>query len=1052
MATSLLELSAKKDTLTMPKAVKKRDGRIETFNPDRITNAIYAAFESIGQNDITKAKLCADETIKTLNETKNNVPHIDQINAVNIESLKKLGFIEAANSYERFSKNRKQIRVLGAQQGKGSTDGFLMITSITEETAQPWSRQRIIISLINEADIDLQTAERIAKDVENKIILSKYSFLTTQLIREIAHTEILKRKLHEAAEKYRNFSIPRFDLEEILFVKNKENSNIQINNPEAVNFTIAGRIGKDYALNTVFSRDVADSHTAGSIHIHDLDLPTRVYCSAHSLEYIKKFGLVLDNLQTASGPAKHTETLTGHINTFFAAMQTFYAGALGLGYINIFYAPLIQADLEELAFNKLNTLTERFTKMKQENKDSNIASILDKQIKTLNEQMKKNPLVLLSDKEIDDFMVQRGQELIFAASQNAFSRGGQTLFIDFNVHTGVPSYLTDTLSIEPGGKYAIWRNGKKYPLKERRLEQKTVSGYPLMELIDPETEKVLMREKTETEEHGQSIIQEWFLKKGEKPVTYGDYDNLAKRFALNLLKIWRKGDKNGQPFSFPKCDLHINEDTFSDPVQKEIMDLASQIASENGTPYFIFDRDEISLAACCRLRTTITDNYVLKHPESIRFCGFQNVTLNLPQAAYKAARAGNKSFEGFSQELDKILETAIKAHLQKRNFIKKLQNPGSPQWLPGKESLDGMPYINIDKATYIIGIIGLNEVVQFLTGKELHEQTNEEFEKTSLKIVAHLYHKVKEYEKEIGLKFSIEESPAESATRRMSKIDRLYYPESEHLIKGDIETDRTYYTNSIHIRPDAPIDLISRIETQSKFHPAIESGAIIHAFIGDEEPDPNAITELVKYSFEQTQCAQLTISPEFTVCRKCCSTHRGLYESCPSCENSDKTTLKAMTRIVGYFSFIDNWNPSKQAEREDRAKGKYSISDQSQKFYVSPSLTNKEQGITAFVFGKADCPLCNDLTAVNEFKQTATQYGKTFNIKSYDVQTVDGLCSAMLGDANLSALPNLLILDENSEIVYRAQTRYEKGTVKKIDYNHANSSLAKHLQLSELTK
>ena len=26
----------------------------------------------------------------------------------------------------------------------------------------------------------------------------------------------------------------------------------------------------------------------------------------------------------------------------------------------------------------------------------------------------------------------------------------------------------------------------------------------------------------------------------------------------------------------------------------------------------------------------------MKHPESIRFCGFQNVTINLPQAAYRA--------------------------------------------------------------------------------------------------------------------------------------------------------------------------------------------------------------------------------------------------------------------------------------------------------------------------------------------------------------------------------------------------------------------------------
>ena len=43
--------------------------------------------------------------------------------------------------------------------------------------------------------------------------------------------------------------------------------------------------------------------------------------------------------------------------------------------------------------------------------------------------------------------------LIFSCSQSAFSRGGQTLFLDFNVHTGVPSYMRDTEAIGPSGKH-----------------------------------------------------------------------------------------------------------------------------------------------------------------------------------------------------------------------------------------------------------------------------------------------------------------------------------------------------------------------------------------------------------------------------------------------------------------------------------------------------------------------------------------------------------------------------------------------------------------------
>ncbi len=1028
------------------KAVKKRNGKIEEFSVSRIEDALIAAFESIGRTDIQNAKNVAAETINTLLEN-DRVPSVDDINRVNIETLAKMGFSDVAFSYQRYSSERSKIRVLGAQKAKGSTDGFLMVTSISQEISQSWNREKIILSIINETDLDFNTAERIAKEVENKLILSKFPFVTTQLIREIAHTEILKRGLNSASDRYKNFSVPRSDLEEVLFSKNKENSNIQMNNPEAVNFTISGRISKEYALSAIFSRKIAQAHTSGMIHLHDLDLPTRVYCSAHSLEYLKKYGLNLDNLQTASGPAKHTQTLTGHLNTFFAAMQAFYAGALGVGYVNIFYAPLIRFDLEEIATKKFEAMMQHSQDVKDrvgENNQVLLEALID-QRNELKKNFEADPIGILSEQEIDDFMIQKGQELIFAASQNAFSRGGQTLFIDFNIHTGVPSYLKDTLAVEPGGVYAIRRNGKKVCLIERKQDEKLASGYHLIELLDPKTKKVLMKEKIKDNNGSQELVQEWFLKKNEKPVTYGDYDSLAKRFAGNLLQVWRKGDLHGQPFAFPKCDLHISEETFSDPEQLELLNLASEISSENGTPYFIFDRDEVSLAACCRLRTAISDNYVLKHPESLRFCGFQNVTINLPQAAYRAAREGAKNLDGFFAKLDEAMEIVVQAHLEKKAFIEKIQKPGLPQWLTGKPCCDGVPYIDIDKATYIIGIIGLNEVIEFLTGKELQDQTSEEFKNYSLKTIAHMNAKAKEYSAKLGLKFSLEESPAESAARRMSKIDLSNYKESESLIKGSIENDQTYYTNSIHVRADAPVDLISRIEMQSRFHPAIESGAIIHAFIGEEKPNPNAITYLVKKTYENTQTAQITISPEFTICKKCSTTHRGLFDKCPSCGNDDRMSLKNMTRIVGYYSFIDNWNPSKRSELEARHNGYYSVMNAGALSNNIPKFVNNSNGILAVNIGIKNCPLCEDLKSVSSFRTVASKYDVDFNIESHEADTEDGLATAMLLGVNLSALPALFLFGADSELIFKGETKSKGGIPQPIDMKEVKKAMINYL-------
>ena len=54
--------------------------------------------------------------------------------------------------------------------------------------------------------------------------------------------------------------------------------------------------------------------------------------------------------------------------------------------------------------------------------------------------------------------------------------------------------------------------------------------------------------------------------------------------------------------------------------------------------YFVFDRGGVAkLSECCRLSFELTpeDLNEAKHPWKMRYCALQNITLNLPRAAYK---------------------------------------------------------------------------------------------------------------------------------------------------------------------------------------------------------------------------------------------------------------------------------------------------------------------------------------------------------------------------------------------------------------------------------
>jgi len=804
----------------MTQTIKKREGQLVEFDKKKITEAIFTAMLAAGEKNKTISEKVAEQVIIKLEKRfKDKIPQVEEVQDIVEEVLIREGMVKVAKAYilyrDRRSRIRESLKVRKkVENHESTTDLSLLVSTPTSENIFHWDRNKIVQALVKEAELPLNISTKIAKAVEKKIVDLGLSEISTSLIRELVDNELFTRGYEHKWRKQKIIGIPAFDLKQLFLSKSKENSNIGNNNPEAINLTIAENTIKQYMLQEVFSKEISNAHLKGWIHIHDLGYP-RIYCSGHSLEFLKKYGLELENLDTSSAPARHTRTLTGHLNTFLASMQAYYAGALGIGYLNIMYAPF---------------------------------------------------LVNLPFKEIK----QEAQYLIFSGSQNAFSRGGQSLFLDFNVHLGIPHYLKNIPAIGPGGKYT----GKNY----------------------------------------------------------GEYEKESQLFLRALMEVWREGDCHGKVFAFPKMDLHIDSKSFENPEQKELLKYACEIASENGSPYFIFDRDDISLAACCRLKTEITDQEMILHPEKLRFAGIQNVTINLPQCAYRAF-PNNKiseplldinnadSIELFLEKIDQALCLAVQAHLQKKKFLKMMmENLSGPLWQIGKTAQDGKPYVDLDKGTYLIGLIGLNEAVQHITGKQLHE--SEDVFKLGLKIVSFMSLKCREYSEKFNLKLSLEESPAESAAGRLAKIDLREFPDSKKVIKGNSNEDESYYTNSIHFAASAPVDLITRIIKQSKFHPLIKSGAIIHAFVGESRPSPESIYNLIKKVWEHTQCSQLTISPEFTICNTCSEVSRGLQENCNGCGSKD---VYGVTRIVGYYSKITNWNKNKIGELKDRHSGNYRV-------------------------------------------------------------------------------------------------------------------------------
>lgn len=448
------------------------------------------------------------------------------------------------------------------------------------------------------------------------------------------------------------------------------------------------------------------------------------------------------------------------------------------------------------------------------------------------------------------------RKLITDFSAQAIARGGQGIFSDLNIYFEVPKHFENT--------EAIGRNG-------------TYTGK-----------------------------------------TYREYKDIAQEFAKAMFEVYLEGDGSGRPFFFPKPIVHITEKFFKEEKHEDFLKLICLVAADKGNTYFAFDRGETAkISECCRLsfKLEYSDFQDAKHPWKMRYSALQNVTINLPRISYRS----NREEKSFFENLEKALELAALAHRQKREFIVSLLEEGNS----GPLSLlarvrDGESYLRMRRVTHLIGILGLNEAVQYYLGKELHE--NPQALKLGLKIISFIKVKCDELSEKYNMKFVLEQTPAESTAYRFAKLDLQHFnKQTREVIKGNFDNQEIYYTNSTYFNVAFPMNPIDRVKQEGLFHPLIEAGALTHIWLGEKKPNPESLANFVGKVFRETQNSQIAFSPEFTACRDCGKTARGLTDKCPYCQSEN---IEGITRITGYFSRIPGWNKGKIGELKERHRSK----------------------------------------------------------------------------------------------------------------------------------
>jgi ribonucleoside-triphosphate reductase len=392
---------------------------------------------------------------------------------------------------------------------------------------------------------------------------------------------------------------------------------------------------------------------------------------------------------------------------------------------------------------------------------------------------------------------------------------------------------------------------------------------------------------------------------------YGDYEEEAQRLLRAVVETYMHGDALGKPFHFPKPEFKLREKALSE--HEDLVLLANALSAKYGSSYFLNHcapfMPEILQSQCCRYFLTPDSDYFDDLEKgTLKIGSVQTVTLNLPRIAYESAGSDARLFELLAERME-MTKGVFEA---KRACLKAIMARGAAPLLSA--DCYGSPYFNIDKQTNSVGFVGLNEMLRYHTGSELHE--SDSAWRFGLKVMNFMSNKVKEMEQSTGYRFGLVQTPAESCAHRLALLDLQEY-DGKAVVQGSGKS--AYYTNSSHVRYGASLPLFKRLRIESSFHPILKGGVISHVFLSDAQPDAEALLSMTKKIAKETLTAYFAYTRDFSFCTKCGSTVFAVLRECPKC-GAGEDAIQWYSRITGYYTPVKGWNAGKRQEFADRKR------------------------------------------------------------------------------------------------------------------------------------
>ncbi|MCO5167709.1 MAG: ATP cone domain-containing protein [Planctomycetes bacterium] len=253
--------------------VKKRDGRIEPYDEARIVRAVLRAGRRYGTAEELErlAREIARAVTLFLARRPERAPDTATVAQAMEEALDETGHgpIASAARDWRGWRRRRQAEVRVRDAAPGAADRSATPVEVLSRTgARPWTKQRIVQALTQQAELERESAEDVARAVEERVFAAGLNQISTTLLRELIDAELFERGFSAQLGRLEVLGLPKPDLEGLAFMG-------QGRAPLGLEDKVVRAALERYALDDLIAGKGAQAHLRGDLHLLGLGRPFR---------------------------------------------------------------------------------------------------------------------------------------------------------------------------------------------------------------------------------------------------------------------------------------------------------------------------------------------------------------------------------------------------------------------------------------------------------------------------------------------------------------------------------------------------------------------------------------------------------------------------------------------------------------------------------------------------------------------------------------------------------------------------------------------------------